>query len=84
MERYYNRIREHHAERAKCITLFRIEGDYMMFAEDAVNGATVCGLKVSNNETAGFNRNDLVTYLPKLVRAGYTVYIDEMTSKGDK
>lgn len=81
LEKYYEAKSKH----SDAICLFRVGDFYEMYERDAVDGAKILGIVITSTELkygstfclAGFPKHALDTYLPKLIRAGRRVTINE-------
>ena len=73
------------------ILLFRVGDFYEIFKDDAVAASDILGIHLTHRsgereaiEICGFPHHALMTYLPRLVRAGYRVAICEQLEKRSK
>ncbi len=81
LEKYYEAKSKH----SDAICLFRVGDFYEMYERDAIDGAKLLGIVMTSKELkngstfclAGFPKHSLDTYLPKIVRAGRRVTINE-------
>ena len=76
--KHWKELKEKHPNRT---LLFRTENSYECYNEDAVDVSKVLGITLTDTHTegirrvAGFPYHALDTYLPKLIRAGYSIAI---------
>lgn len=82
MRQYYS-IKEKHPD---ALLLFRVGDFYETFGDDAITASEILGItltrrangKAAYTELAGFPYHALDTYLPKLVRAGQRVAVEQV------